>query len=224
VTVAIGPVLGKVALLTAAVLGVAAAAVALGPLFVVLKLTGGAYLVWLAVGVWRRARVDAPPAEQAATRSRLLGVGARWRGIGLGALLTVSNPQALIFYVAVLPAVLGGHRVSPVEYLLLCAVLVMVMALVAPPTSPSPPASAPRSTPPDGASRSASALSCSAPPGRWSSPGDAPSTSSRDALPTTDPLAVHVVVPARGRRPDGTARTALTTAARHIGWGSGLFP
>jgi len=109
VTVAIGPVLGKVALLTAAVLGVAAAAVALGPLFVVLKLTGGAYLVWLAVGVWRRARV----------------------GIGLGALLTVSNPQALIFYVAVLPAVLGGHRVSPDEYLLLCAVLVMVMALVA---------------------------------------------------------------------------------------------
>lgn len=39
VTVAIGLVLGKVALLTAAVLGVAAAAVALGPLFVVLKLT-----------------------------------------------------------------------------------------------------------------------------------------------------------------------------------------
>jgi len=131
VTVAIGLVLGKVALLTAAVLGVAAAAVALGPLFVVLKLTGGAYLVWLAVGVWRRAGVDAPPAEQAATRSRLLGVGAGWRGIGLGALLTVSNPQALIFYVAVLPAVLGGHRVSPDEYLLLCAVLVMVMALVA---------------------------------------------------------------------------------------------
>ncbi len=49
VTVAIGLVLGKVALLTAAVLGVAAAAVALGPLFVVLKLAGGAYLVWLAV-------------------------------------------------------------------------------------------------------------------------------------------------------------------------------
>ena len=130
-TVAIGPVLGKVALLTAAVLGVAAAAVALGPLFVVLKLTGGAYLVWLAVGVWRRARVDAPPAEQAATRSRLLGVGARWRGIGLGALLTVSNPQALIFYVAVLPAVLGGHSIGRNEYLLLCAVLISVMAMVA---------------------------------------------------------------------------------------------
>ncbi len=223
-TVAIGPVLGKVALLTAAVLGVAAAAVALGPLFVVLKLTGGAYLVWLAVGVWRRARVDAPPAEQAATRSRLLGVGAGWRGIGPGALLTVSNPQALIFYVAVLPAVLGGHRVSPDEYLLLCAALVMVMALVAAAyiTLAARVRAAIDTSRRRIAERVGAVLLGAA--GRWSSPGDAPSTSSRDALPTTDPLAVHVVVPARGRRPDGTARTALTTAARHIGWGSGPFP
>jgi threonine/homoserine/homoserine lactone efflux protein len=131
VTVAIGLVLGKVALMTAAVLGVAVAAVALGPLFVVLKLAGGAYLLWLAVGVWRRAGVVAPPPEQAAARSRLAGVGAGWRGVGLGALLTVSNPQALIFYVAVLPAVLGGHQVRPDEYLLLCGALVTVMVVVA---------------------------------------------------------------------------------------------
>ncbi len=58
-------------------------------------------------------------------------MSAGWRGIGLGAVLTVSNPQALIFYVAVLPAVFGGHSVSPDEYLLLCAALVAVMAMVA---------------------------------------------------------------------------------------------
>jgi threonine/homoserine/homoserine lactone efflux protein len=130
VTVAVGLVLGKLALLTAAVLGVAAAAAALGPMFVVLKLAGGVYLMWLAVGLWRRAAADAPPAEQAASRSRLAGVVVGWRGVGLGALLTISNPQALMFYIAVLPAVLGGH-VSLSKYLLLCAALITVMAAVA---------------------------------------------------------------------------------------------
>lgn len=88
------------------------------------KLAGDAYLVWLAVGVWRR-RSRRPPAPV------LTGVSAGWRGIGLGALLTISTPQALIFYVAVLPAVLSGHNVSPDEYLLLCAALITVMAMVA---------------------------------------------------------------------------------------------
>lgn len=45
VTIAVGLTLGKLALLTAAVLGVTAAAATLGPLFVALKLAGGGYLV-----------------------------------------------------------------------------------------------------------------------------------------------------------------------------------
>ncbi len=108
-----------------------AAAAALGPLFVVLKLAGGVYLLCLAAEMWRRAGVVAPPAERAAARSRLAGVSGGWHGVGLGALLIVSNPQALVFYVAVLPAVLGGHSIGRNEYLLLCAVLISVMAMVA---------------------------------------------------------------------------------------------
>lgn len=131
-TVAIGLTAGKLVLLTAAVAGVAAAAAALGPLFVVLKLAGGAYLVWLAVRLWRRANAVPPTAAgQAAAGSQLARVGTGWRGIGLGAALTVGNPQALLFYVAVLPAVLGGQRVGADEYLLLCAVLAAVMAAAA---------------------------------------------------------------------------------------------
>lgn len=62
-------------------------------------------------------------------RSRLARVGAGRRGKRLGAVLTVSNQQALLFSITVLPAVLGGQRVGADEYLQLCAVLAAVMAV-----------------------------------------------------------------------------------------------
>ncbi len=63
--------------------------------------------------------------------SRLAVAGAAWRGVGLGAVLTVSNPQALLVYIAVLPSVLGSERVAAGQYLLLCLALSAVMAAVA---------------------------------------------------------------------------------------------
>lgn len=130
VPVAVGLTVGKLALLTAAIAGVTAAAAALGPLFVVLKLAGGAYLVWLAVRLWRRAGREAPVGQRG-DRGCLLTAGRGWRAGGLGVVLTISNPQALLFYVAVLPSVLGSQHVTVVEYLLLCLTLAAVMTVVA---------------------------------------------------------------------------------------------
>lgn len=130
VQVAVGLTLGKLAFLTAAVAGVTAAAATLGPFFVVLKLIGGAYLVWLAVRVLHRSN-HAPATEGSPARSGITTRAGGWRGVGLGALLTLSNPQALLFYVAVLPSVLGSHNVTAAQYLLLCSTLVLVMAGVA---------------------------------------------------------------------------------------------
>ena len=129
VPVALGLTLGKLVLLTAAVAGVTVAAATLGPAFIALKLAGGAYLVWLAVKLWRQAGHSGPP--KPASGSRLTVAGAGWRGVGLGTVLTVSNPQALLFYIAVLPSVLGSERVAAGEYLLLCLALSAVMAAVA---------------------------------------------------------------------------------------------
>ena len=109
VPVALGLTVGKLDLLTAAVAGVTAAAAALGPVFIILKLAGSAYVLWLAVKLWRRAGHANEP-EPVASSSRLAIAGSGWRGVGLGAVLTVSNPQALLFYIAVLPSVLGSAR------------------------------------------------------------------------------------------------------------------
>lgn len=128
--VAIGLTLGKLALLTAAVAGVTAADATLGPFFVVLKLAGGAYLLWLAVRLLHRGTHDLTAQDPPARSRRSITAGG-WRGVGLGALLTLSNPQALLFYVAVLPTVLNSQKVNGLQYLLLCVTLVLVMAAVA---------------------------------------------------------------------------------------------
>lgn len=119
----VGLVLGKLVLLTLAVLGVAAAAAALGPLFVAVKVAGAAYLIWLGVRLLRRSGLGQPPVVTG-PRAPFL------RATALGAGLTVSNPQAILFYVAVLPQVIGSGRPSLTAYLALCATLASVMAVV----------------------------------------------------------------------------------------------
>lgn len=127
--VACGLILGKLVLLTAASAGLTVAVTTLGPYFVVLKVAGGGYLVWVAARLLRRSwapTAAAPPASAAGTAD-----AAGLRAVGLGALLALTNPQALLFYVAVLPTVLEGDRVSPAHYVLLCGALVVVMTAVA---------------------------------------------------------------------------------------------
>ena len=121
---ALGLVVGKLLLLSLAVLGVTAAAAALGPLFVAVKITGAAYLIWLGVRMLRRtATADLPP-EAKARRTSFV------RASAVGAGLTVSNPQAILFYVAVLPQVLDPGRPTLPEYLALCGALVLIMAVI----------------------------------------------------------------------------------------------
>jgi len=57
---AVGITVAKLIMLSAAAAGVSAAAT-LGTMFVVLKIAGAAYLVWLGIRMWRRSPTTAPP-------------------------------------------------------------------------------------------------------------------------------------------------------------------
>ncbi len=117
-----GIVIGKLALLTAAVIGLSGLVRALGPFFAVLQYLGAAYLVWLGVKKWRRAgRVLTTDA--AAPNSAV-------REVGLGMAMTLSNPIALVFYAALLPGVIDVAGLTLQSYLILCAILVAVMVAV----------------------------------------------------------------------------------------------
>lgn len=122
---AVGITVGKLVLLTLAAVGVTAAAAALGPLFIAVKLAGAAYLVLLGIRLWRRDPRRPATAASAPAGSRSFGRGA---ATGLG--LAVSNPQAILFYVAVLPTVVRPGSGAGL-YLALAAMLCAVMASVA---------------------------------------------------------------------------------------------
>lgn len=99
--------------------GLAAAAEAAGEGFWLLRLAAAGYLVWLGIGLWRKPAPGAAAlAEAAPARPR------RGRALLAGTLINLSNPKAVGFYAAFLPALIDIPALSP-------AAAVMVVAICA---------------------------------------------------------------------------------------------
>lgn len=81
----------------AAVGGVVAMFAAAPWLFLTIKLAGAAYLLWLAVGLWRGATSPLMPLAQASRA----GLGAAFRA---GVLINLGNAKALIFFASIFAA------------------------------------------------------------------------------------------------------------------------
>ncbi|MED4782157.1 LysE family translocator [Brevibacillus choshinensis] len=122
-SLALGIILGKLLMLTAAVLGLTALVEVIGPMFIVLKFCGAVYLVWLGIKKWKNA-------------GRILAVNEKPKpvnaivDIGLGLTMTLSNPIAILFYIALLP---GGINISGLtlnSYALLCTIIICVMTCI----------------------------------------------------------------------------------------------
>jgi threonine/homoserine/homoserine lactone efflux protein len=123
IPLAIGIILGKLLMLTAAIIGLTALVKILGPMFVTLKFCGAAYLVWLGIKKWRNAGRVLAGNEKAKTVSFL-------SEIGLGLAMTLSNPIAIFFYMALLPGVINVSGVTLNSYVLLCSIIICVMTII----------------------------------------------------------------------------------------------
>ncbi|MBI3451307.1 MAG: LysE family translocator [Rhodospirillales bacterium] len=122
----LGVLFGDVALLLLALFGMAAVAEAMGDLFVIVKIAGGAYLIWLGWTLWR-ADPDLPNiagAAPAPANQRPL------RPVLDGFVLTLGNPKAIIFYAAFLPTFVDIRAITPGDMLIVVAVVVVVLAAV----------------------------------------------------------------------------------------------
>ncbi len=117
----VGVVLAKLTLMTLVVLGLAALAQSFGGFFTVLKFAGAAYLVWSGIRTWRASRE---------AEAHSLAPKVSWRDSLTGYALGISNPQAVAFYVALLPTVMNVQALDLTTYLSLCVVLTGVMSLV----------------------------------------------------------------------------------------------
>lgn len=113
---------GEVAWLAAAVAGLSVLAERLHLVFVAVKWAGLAYLVVLAVRMWR-----APVTTDGANGEMPRGSALTRFASGLA--LTLGNPKIMVFYVALLPALLDIGSIGLADWALLTAVQVAVMAV-----------------------------------------------------------------------------------------------
>ena len=91
-------------------------------LFTVLKVLGGAYLIYLAIRIWRGATASLQLDEVAGRREK------SWTKSFLTALGTMlSNPKAMVQYGAIFAALLP-HDVSPSQSILLAAFIFLLEA------------------------------------------------------------------------------------------------
>lgn len=116
-----GIVAGDLLFLLAALLGLASAARLLGEFFIVVKLLGGAYLIWLGIRMWvARPHGASPPiGNQAGGRRRERFLS------GLG--ITLGNPKVIVFYAGLLPNFLDVTVFSLPAALMSATVVVVVL-------------------------------------------------------------------------------------------------
>jgi homoserine/homoserine lactone efflux protein len=118
-----GGALGFLALIALSMLGIGALLKASAGALTVLKLCGGAYLVWLGIQLWR-----APAIHLEAEESRADTRGAELFRQGL--LTAVSNPKALLFYGAFLPQFIDPSRDLLLQFMVMATLFVAVEFVV----------------------------------------------------------------------------------------------
>ncbi|TQS70164.1 LysE family translocator [Rhodobacteraceae bacterium] len=115
----IGLALGDLSYLTFAVAGLAVIAQTFAGAFVVVKVLGGLYLLYLAYRIWT-TKAATPHVSRMDATSRLSAMLA-------GYTITMSNPKTIIFYLALLPAVVDLDRIGVSQWGALCLVTVAVL-------------------------------------------------------------------------------------------------
>lgn len=115
-----GMAAGDLILMTLSAFGLALVAQAMGDLFLVVKLAGAAYLIFLGYKYW-----TAPVAETLNVEP-----GSATQGFLSQLALTLGNPKAIGFFVALLPTLVDLKTLSFAGYLELCVMPVTILPAV----------------------------------------------------------------------------------------------
>jgi threonine/homoserine/homoserine lactone efflux protein len=114
--------LGEALWLGCAVAGLAVVARTLGVVFVVIKLIGVAYLLYLAWKMWF--------APTQVSKGEMPSAQSPWRMFGAGLTITLGNPKIMVFYLALLPTIVDLDRVGAAAWIELTAVTLIVLMSV----------------------------------------------------------------------------------------------
>jgi threonine/homoserine/homoserine lactone efflux protein len=118
-----GIVVGNIIYALLAVFALSAVARSLGEFFIIVRILGGAYLVWLGIRMWIREPVLNTTTADLRSRS-VLG------GIVNGLVTTLANPKAIPFYGGFLPAFFDLSSFTMGDTIVLVSIVVAILSTV----------------------------------------------------------------------------------------------
>jgi threonine/homoserine/homoserine lactone efflux protein len=118
-----GLIVGDILYVSAAIGGLAALATTFGEIFIIVRWLGAAYLIYLAIRLWWSKPQDD---LEAAERPR----GSKAQVFLAGLSITLGNPKVMVFYLALLPALIDLRTVGLAEYLAMIGIVAIVLTLV----------------------------------------------------------------------------------------------
>ena len=118
-----GIVLGDIIFLLFAAFGLSMVARVLGNMFFIVKICGGAYLIWLGIRIWLREPEPLTDTQTADTRSQ-------WGNFISGLVITLSNPKVILFYCGFLPTFLDLSTLTVFDLAIVVAIISTVLVCV----------------------------------------------------------------------------------------------
>ncbi|MFD4636512.1 LysE family translocator [Lentzea sp. NPDC058436] len=117
--IVLGNAVGGLALLALVLVGLGAIIAASAKLFLVVKIAGAAYLLWLGVRSLRAARRPEPAQETGPVAASSTGFAAARQGFAVG----VANPKSIVSLMAILPQFVDHDLGHPAVQMLIIGVL-----------------------------------------------------------------------------------------------------
>lgn len=117
--VSLGVITGDLVFIAFCVFGLAALAENVSWLFLLVKYVGAAYLLYLAISIWR-TKVDDQTIEAVKRSSYVMDYS-------VGLVTTLSNPKTILFYIGFLPAFLDFKAISSADILALVILVILTV-------------------------------------------------------------------------------------------------
>ena len=117
-----GLVCGDIIFLLLALFGLSAIAKILGTLFIIIRIIGGLYLIYLGIKMFKSSKfqVDTNNKIEFSKRQSFTG----------GFLTTMGNPKPILFYASVLPTIINFNEVKIMDAVMMVILIAMVSFIV----------------------------------------------------------------------------------------------
>ena len=119
-----GCVTGDIIFLLFAIMGMSVIAQTMGTLFLLVKIAGAGYLIFLGVKIWISKPV--PAHLQQINGKKTIGYGNYLSGLGI----TLANPKVILFYCGFLPTFMDLPSMTGFDIFIVTTVLAMVLSVV----------------------------------------------------------------------------------------------